>query len=89
MDLIITVYGNAGGEVCPIWPGKPSASHWGVQDPASDDESEAEKRQKFKLCFEEIKKHVTSFIKDLEDGSQPKELAFKIEKQFLFLASRV
>ena len=65
------------------------SSHWGVQDPALDDESESEKRQKFKLYFEEIKKHVTSFIKDLEDGSQPKELVFKIEKQFLFLASRV
>ena len=81
MDLIVTVCANAAGEICLTWHGKPSASHWGVQDPTSDAESESEKRQKFKLCFEKIKKHVTSFIKGLEDGSQPKELAFKIQKQ--------
>ena len=80
MDLKVTVCPNAGGEVRPIWPGKPSASHWGVQDSASDDGAESEKRVKFKLCFEQTQEHITSFIKGLENSSPPKELAFEFEK---------
>ena len=38
---------NTVGEICLTWPGKPSASHWAVQELASDDRGESEKRQKF------------------------------------------
>ena len=48
MDFILTVCDNAAGEVCPLWPGKPTTAHWGIADPAAVEGSEAEKRAAFR-----------------------------------------
>jgi arsenate reductase len=32
---IFTVCDTGAGEVCPVWPGKPTAAHWGIDDPTA------------------------------------------------------
>ena len=35
LDFVFIVCDNAESEVCPIWPGAPITSHWGVPDPGA------------------------------------------------------
>ena len=50
MDFVFTVCDDAAGEVCPVWPGHPAVSHWGVADPSRVVGSPAE----VQLAFDEV-----------------------------------
>ena len=62
MDLIITVCDNAAGEVCPFWPGKPAAAHWGYADPSAGDGTEAEKAEAFKNTLHAIRRRLDLLV---------------------------
>jgi arsenate reductase len=62
LDFIITVCDNAAGEACPVWPGKPMTAHWGVEDPAAVDGTEAEKRAAFRKALGELESRIRLFI---------------------------
>ena len=51
MHFVFTVCDQAAGEVCPVWPGQPVTAHWGVDDPARVEGTDAEKRQAFMRAF--------------------------------------
>ena len=51
IDLVITVCDAAQGESCPIFPGTPLKTHWGVPDPAKFEGSNKEIREEFlRIC---------------------------------------
>lgn len=62
MDFVITVCDKAAGEVCPYWPGQPLSAHWGFEDPAALQGSDAEKRAMFSKIFREIMTRMNVFV---------------------------
>lgn len=60
MQAVITVCGSAANETCPIWPGVPLRSHWGVEDPAAatpKDQPEA-----FATAYEILRRRAQAFV---------------------------
>ncbi len=61
MDLVITVCGNAAGEVCPVWPGGPARAHWPLADPAAVADAAA-RAQAFAAVYRDIEARVAELI---------------------------
>ena len=61
LDFVFTVCDNAAGEVCPVWPGQPISAHWGVEDPASVEGSDEEKRKAFVKAFTVLQRRISLF----------------------------
>jgi len=62
MDVIVTVCGNAAGETCPYWPGRPATAHWGYEDPAHVEGTDQDKRAAFAKVFHQIQKRMEAFV---------------------------
>jgi arsenate reductase len=61
LDFVFTVCDNAAGEVCPVWPGQPMTAHWGVEDPAAAQGTEADKWVAFRRVFRELESRIKIF----------------------------
>jgi arsenate reductase len=61
LDFVITVCDNAAGEVCPVWPGQPMSAHWGVEDPAAVEGTDAEKWAAFRQAFNMLERRIKIF----------------------------
>ena len=62
LDFIFTVCDNAAGEACPVWPGHPMTVHWGIDDPAAAQGSDAEKRLAFRRAYDELERRVRGLV---------------------------
>jgi len=62
MDFVFTVCDQAAGEMCPVWPGQPVTAHWGVNDPARVDGTDAEKRKAFMKAFAELSTRINLLL---------------------------
>jgi arsenate reductase len=63
LDVLITVCDDAAGEICPVWPGKPMTAHWGVEDPAAFEGTEAEQRTKFREVALMLRRRIELFLR--------------------------
>ena len=61
-DFIITVCDNAAGEVCPVWPGKPTSGHWGIEDPAAVEGTDAQKLAAFSVAFTLLSRRISLLV---------------------------
>jgi len=62
LDFVFTVCDNAAGEVCPVWPGQPMTAHWGIEDPAAVEGSEAEKRRALFTAYNQLFRRISFFL---------------------------
>jgi len=61
LDYIFTVCASAAGEVCPIWPGHPAMTHWGIDDPAHVEPLEA-RRAAFETAYGQLERRIRAFL---------------------------
>lgn len=61
MDFVFTVCDNAANETCPVWPGQPMTTHWGIIDPAREFESEDRQWHQFQTAFHELDNRIKIF----------------------------
>lgn len=62
IDFVVTVCDNAAGELCPIWPGGPVSTHWGIEDPAAVAGSEEVRRAAFEEAFDQLRARIERFL---------------------------
>lgn len=61
IDFVFTVCGNAAGETCPVWPGAPLRTHWGIDDPAAVEPAGAAQDAAFLRAYRELEARVKEF----------------------------
>ncbi len=62
MDLVITVCDSAAGEACPVWPGHPLTSHWGMPDPAAATSDEGATAAAFAAAYDTLHRRISALV---------------------------
>lgn len=62
MDFVFTVCDQASAEQCPVWPGQPMSAHWGVEDPAAVDGSDAQVAAAFAETYRQMNNRISAFV---------------------------
>lgn len=80
LDFVITVCDKAANEVCPIWPGQPLTSHWGVADPVAVEGNEEQKMQAFREAFRILDNRIKLFTALQIEGLERLRLKEKMDE---------
>jgi len=71
IDFVLTVCDQAAGEACPLWPGRPVTAHWGVDDPAKVEGSDAQKRAAFARTFAALSQRIDLLLAAQVESLEP------------------
>jgi arsenate reductase len=80
MDFVFTVCGQAAREVCPVWPGRPVAAHWIVDDPAAVEGGQEARMAAFRRAFRELEARIDRFLALPIDSLDPGALRQRLEE---------
>jgi arsenate reductase len=80
MDFVVTVCGQAAGEACPAWPGRQMRAHWGIDDPAAVQGSDAERRKAFLEAFNALQSRLLIFVSLPLDKLEPRVLQRRLDE---------
>lgn len=61
-DIVISVCGNAAGEICPAYLGPVLRAHWGVEDPAHATGTDEEIDAAFMLAYRILRARIEAFL---------------------------
>lgn len=61
-DIVLSVCGNAANETCPAYLGPVLRSHWGVEDPAHVEGSDAEIDAAFMRAYRILRHRIETFL---------------------------
>lgn len=78
-DIVISVCGNAANEVCPAYLGPVLRSHWGVEDPAHAEGTEAEIKAAFETAYGILRHRIETFLKLPLDELKQEPARLKVE----------
>lgn len=62
LDFVFTVCDKAAGEICPVWLGQPMTAHWGIEDPATVEGSDAAKERAVSTAFRLLTRRISLFV---------------------------
>ena len=61
-DIVVTVCANAAGETCPAYLGPVLRTHWGVEDPAHAQGTDAEVDAAFASAYRILRSRIEDFL---------------------------
>lgn len=78
--IIITLCDSAAAETCPIWPGHPITSHWGLPDPAAVEGTDAEIAQAFEATHAALADRIGKLVRLPLEALDPPALRAKLNE---------
>lgn len=78
MNIVITVCASAAGETCPVWPGAPVRTHWGVEDPAAAQQPDWD--QAFRTAYIILEKRAKALLELPFETMEPAQLTQQLKQ---------
>lgn len=80
IDLVVTVCDDARNETCPVWPGHPRTTHWGLADPAAVAGSPAAQHLAFCDAWDALCARVGAFLRVPLEYLEPRDQQRRLDE---------